>query len=141
MREIFGEAWPEWPQQDHDLIRQPIDFLGINYYTRSVVRHDETAYPLKSRGRCGRSRPPTRETGWEVFPQGLTDTLLWVKQRYGDIPQYVTENGAAFYDPPAAPSAAASTTRCASTTTAPICAPCTPRSRKAWTSAATSRGR
>jgi beta-glucosidase len=39
-----------------------------------------------------------------VFPQGLTDTLVWVKQQYGDIPQYVTENGAAFYDPPAAPS-------------------------------------
>jgi beta-glucosidase len=40
------------------------------------------------------------ETGWEVFPQGLTDTLMWVKKRYGDIPQYVTENGASFYDPP-----------------------------------------
>ena len=65
------------------------------------------------------------ETGWEVFPQGLTDTLLWVKERYGDIPLYVTENGAAFYDPPAAPSAARATTRCASTTTAPTCAPCT----------------
>ena len=37
-----------------------------------------------------------------MFPQGLTDTLLWVKQRYGDIPQYVTENGAAFFDPPVA---------------------------------------
>ena len=33
---------------------------------------------------------------------GLTDILLWVKQRYGDIPLYVTENGAAFYDPPTA---------------------------------------
>ena len=36
------------------------------------------------------------ETGWEVFPQGLTDTLTWIRKRYGDIPQYVTENGAAF---------------------------------------------
>ena len=42
------------------------------------------------------------ETGWEVFAQGLTDTLLWVKQQYGDIPIYVTENGAAFFDPPTA---------------------------------------
>jgi beta-glucosidase len=40
------------------------------------------------------------ETGWEVFPQGLTDTLVWVKERYGNPPIYVTENGAAFYDPP-----------------------------------------
>ena len=42
------------------------------------------------------------ETGWEVFPQGLTDTLIWVKERYGDIPLYITENGAAFFDPPVA---------------------------------------
>jgi len=40
------------------------------------------------------------ETEWEVYPQGLTDTLLWVKERYGNLPVYVTENGAAFLDPP-----------------------------------------
>ena len=40
------------------------------------------------------------ETGWEVFPQGLTDTLLWLKDRYGNPPIYITENGAAFFDPP-----------------------------------------
>src|SRR5262249_36808601 len=39
---------------------------------------------------------------WEVFPQGLTDTLLRVKERYGSIPIYITENGAAFFDPPVA---------------------------------------
>jgi beta-glucosidase len=32
----------------------------------------------------------------------LTETLLWVKRRYGEIPLYVTENGAAFFDPPTA---------------------------------------
>jgi beta-glucosidase len=37
---------------------------------------------------------------WEVFPTALTDLLVWVKERYGDIPLYITENGAAFYDPP-----------------------------------------
>ena len=42
------------------------------------------------------------ETGWEVFPQGLTDTLVAVKERYGNPPTYVTENGAAFFDPPVA---------------------------------------
>ena len=42
------------------------------------------------------------ETGWEVYAPGLTDTLLRVKKRYGDIPLYITENGAAFYDPPTA---------------------------------------
>jgi len=100
MGEIFGEAWPEWPAKDFDLIREPIDFLGINYYTRNVVRHEETSYPLKAVA-VRQKQSAYTETGWEVFPQGLTDTLLWIKQQYGDIPQYITENGAAFYDPPA----------------------------------------
>jgi beta-glucosidase len=102
MREIFGEAWPEWPQHELELIRQPIDFLGINYYTRNVVRHEETSWPLKAVP-VRQTQATYTETGWEVFPQGLTDTLAWIRKRYGDIAQYVTENGAAFYDPPAAP--------------------------------------
>ena len=101
MTEIFGEAWPEWPQADLDLIAQKIDFVGVNYYTRNVVRHEETSWPLKSVA-VRQKQATYTETGWEVFPQGLTDTLLWVKQQYGDIPQYVTENGAAFFDPPVA---------------------------------------
>jgi len=101
MAEIFGEAWPEWPQHDFDLIRQPIDFLGINYYTRNVVRHEETSWPLKAVP-VRQKQATYTETGWEVFAQGLTDTLSWIRKRYGDIAQYVTENGAAFYDPPAA---------------------------------------
>ena len=35
-----------------------------------------------------------------MFPQGLTDTLEWVSKRYGNPPIYITENGAAFFDPP-----------------------------------------
>jgi beta-glucosidase len=100
LREIFGEAWPEWPADDFTLIRQPLDFIGINYYTRSVT-HAATSYPLNT-GAVKQPLGTYTETGWEVFPQGLTDTLQWVKQRYGDIPMYVTENGAAFFDPPAA---------------------------------------
>ena len=99
MREVFGEAWPEFPGADLDHIRRPIDFLGINYYTRKVTRHDPTAPPVCAGGVPQRQATHT-ETGWEVYPQGLADCLLGVKQRYGDIPLYVTENGAAFYDPP-----------------------------------------
>jgi beta-glucosidase len=101
LREIFGEAWPQWPAEDMALIRQPLDFIGINYYTRGVTRHDESSWPLRA-SRVLQERATHTETGWEVFPQGLTDTLVWVRQRYGNIPQYVTENGAAFFDPPTA---------------------------------------
>ena len=97
MREIFGDAWPDHSARDLELIRQPIDFLGVNYYTRRVVRHDDAAWPTRSQ--------PVRipdalytETDWEVHPESLTRTLCWVKERYGDIPIYITENGAAFPD-------------------------------------------
>jgi len=99
MGEIFGEAWPDWPEQDFSLVRQPIDFLGINYYTRSVMRFDAKAWPLKA---CAvrQEQVTYTETGWEVFAPALTETLVWIKSRYGGIPLYVTENGAAFNDPP-----------------------------------------
>jgi len=100
LKEIFGEAWPDWPAADFELIRQPIDFLGVNYYTRNVTRADDSF--LLRAGPVPQKNATITTTGWEVFPQGLTDMLLWVKENYGDIPLYVTENGAAFYEPPRA---------------------------------------
>jgi beta-glucosidase len=101
LKENFGDAWPDFPDEDFRLTQQPVDFVGINYYTRAVVRHDTQAYPLKA---VPVRQPNTTqtETGWEVYAQGLVDTLTWFKDRYGDIPLYVTENGAAFYDAPVA---------------------------------------
>jgi beta-glucosidase len=100
LKEIFGDAWPDWPAADFALIKQPIDFLGVNYYTRNVTRHDPGAYPL--RAAPVKQHATYTETGWEVYPQGLTDTLVRVRDRYGNPPVYITENGSAFYDPPVA---------------------------------------
>jgi beta-glucosidase len=100
-QEIFGDAWPSFPAADFDLIRQPLDFLGINYYTRSVNRHDPTNWPFQA----ARVRQPQHThtlMEWEVYAQALTDLLLWVKQEYPATPLFITENGAAFYDPPTA---------------------------------------
>lgn len=96
---IFRDAWPHVPEADLRLIRQPIDFLGINYYTRGVTRHDDTALPLRA-ATVHQPHSVYTETGWEVHPPGLTETLLWVRERAGELPLYVTENGAAFPDPP-----------------------------------------
>jgi beta-glucosidase len=99
MPELFGEAWPAFPDRDLDRIRQPIDYVGVNYYTRGVVCDVPAGLPP----RAARLIPPRAThtmTGWEVYPEGLTETLLAVRDRYGEIAMYVTENGAAFYDPP-----------------------------------------
>lgn len=97
--QLLGEDWPDFPPDDMALIAQPLDFLGINYYTRSVVRGDPGRRPLPWR-RVHQDGQQHTALDWEVFPSGLVHALTWVRARYGPIPLYVTENGAAFDDPP-----------------------------------------
>jgi beta-glucosidase len=99
MEEIFGEAWPKWSDDDMRLIKQPIDFLGVNYYTRKVERYHPDFLPLRTK-HVPQPEHIHTETHWEVYPEALTKVLLWVTERYGKPPIYITENGAAFYDPP-----------------------------------------
>ena len=101
MAEMFEDAWPEFPAEDFDSIRQPIDFLGINYYTRGIMKADPASHVEKAT-RVKNDYATHMTIGWEVFPQGLTDILLQVRNQYGDIPIYITENGSTFYDPPVA---------------------------------------
>ena len=99
LHEVFGADWPDWPAAEVEALKVPIDWLGLNYYTRAVVRADPQGWPVKAAA----VRQPgaiTTETGWELHPQGLSDALLWLHQRYAGLPLLVTENGAAFYDPP-----------------------------------------
>ena len=99
LKEVFGEAWPEWPAEDLELDPPARRLVGLNYYTRAVVRHDPHQYPL--RGLLVHQPNSTyTDTGWEVYPRALTDALLWLKDNYGNPPIYITENGSAFYDPP-----------------------------------------
>jgi beta-glucosidase len=79
---------------DLDLVAAPIDLLGLNVYTRSIVaaRPD----PLLGAGFV----PPTGPTtamGWEIYPSALYETLQ-LAASYTDIPLYIAENGAAFDD-------------------------------------------
>jgi beta-glucosidase len=98
---MFGEAWPSFPESDFADIRQPIDFLGINYYKRGITKYSPSTI-IERAIRVDNPRAVYTTTDWEVFPEGLTNILLWVGERYGKLPIYITENGAAFYDPPTA---------------------------------------
>jgi beta-glucosidase len=68
-----------------------MDFLGINYYSRSVVSANE---PWEARD----SGYEITDMGWEVYPQGLTELLLRVQRDYPVPSVYVMENGGAFKD-------------------------------------------
>ena len=99
MSEMFGAAWPAMAADEVARLHEPIDFVGINYYLRIVVRDDPFAGPpraaIVSPPNC-----PRTALGWEIYPRGLADTLEWVQSRYGNLPLYITENGAAFDDVP-----------------------------------------
>jgi beta-glucosidase len=82
---------------DMDLIATPIDFVGVNYYTSRTVRS-----PLLPPGSPEDGAEVT-SMGWEIDPVGLTEILEFVRSRTGDLPLYITENGAAYEPDPADP--------------------------------------
>jgi beta-glucosidase len=87
----LGADAPEVQPGDMAAIAAPMDFLGINYYTRGVVSASG-AWDVKSTGNG------ITDMGWEVYPQGLTDLLLRLNRDWNVPPLYVMENGAAFPD-------------------------------------------
>jgi beta-glucosidase len=100
---LVGRAYPEPPWWaagqvrgeirggDMELIAVPLDFLGVNYYSRNRVR-SPLLPPLEPAG-----DPPERTgMGWEVYPAGLAEVLEFVASRTGALPLYITENGAAY---------------------------------------------
>ncbi|EFL87781.1 GH1 family beta-glucosidase [Ahrensia sp. R2A130] len=89
---------PQGWQDDMAKIARPIDWLGINYYTRSLVDRDDTLpWPhLKtSRGELERTA-----TDWEIYPEGIHQFLTRIAEQTGDLPLHVTENGLATNERP-----------------------------------------
>lgn len=76
---------------DLELIKVPLDFLGINYYNRKVVR----AQPGRAEVEIIQPEGLYTTMGWEVYANGLHDLLVQLHQEYPMIPKYfITENGA-----------------------------------------------
>ena len=94
---------------DAESIAAPIDFLGVNYYSRHVVRaaradrtsdgarHEPAWVGANDVEKLDTGKPKTR-MGWEIDATGLYDVLRRVTDEYDAPPLYVTENGAAFVD-------------------------------------------
>ncbi len=85
--------------QDGDLsiISTPIDFLGVNYYTRGIVRSEKISEAENAPRTTIRGNEIT-EMDWEVYPEGLYKTLGRLYFDYDFPAIYITENGAAFPD-------------------------------------------
>jgi len=81
-RAIATAAWhqKEIGPGDLDLIAAPIDFLGVNYYSRAIVGSD--ALDDEHRPNPIRRSETISDMDWEVYPAGLTEVLEWAHRRY-----------------------------------------------------------
>lgn len=97
-----NDFWPETliEESDWDLIRDyGMDFVGVNYYfpTRIKAPEDPQSGELPNQKFYNNYDMPGKRVnpyrGWEVYPKGIYDALMIVKERYNNIPCYISENG------------------------------------------------
>ncbi len=96
---LFADLHTDHPpiqEGDMEIISTPIDFLGVNNYTRTLFQASEDG----SQGVVVDPVPGSSYTAmhWEVYPQGLRNLLVWLHEEYAPPALYITENGSAFLD-------------------------------------------
>jgi beta-glucosidase len=89
--DFLGADGPRVEPGDMAAIATPMDFLGINYYSRLVVSADGS-------WQAGVSGLALTDMGWEIYPSGLTELLLRLHRDWPVPALYIKENGAAFRD-------------------------------------------
>ena len=91
---------------DLETARQPLDALGVNFYSTWKVAQGDPGEDGPWVGSAGaRQLPPTgplTQMDWNIDPAGFTDLLVRLHERYPAVPLMITENGAAFPDSVAA---------------------------------------
>jgi beta-glucosidase len=87
----LGDDAPVVQPGDMQNICTPMDYLGVNYYSRNVA---SATAPFD----VTQSGLPLTDMGWEIYPRGLTELLLTLHREYTLPPVYITENGGAFPD-------------------------------------------
>jgi beta-glucosidase len=80
---------------DLEVISEKCDFLGINYYNRSLIKYDAKSNDLFT---GAESNYPKTDMGWDVSPEEFIDLIQMVRDKYTDLPIYITENGSAWKD-------------------------------------------
>jgi beta-glucosidase len=83
---------------DLEAIAAPTDFLGLNYYSRAIVR--ASVPESENAPRTVHRNPNLTDMGWEVYPDGLYEVLMRIHADYHPPRLYITENGASYADGP-----------------------------------------
>jgi beta-glucosidase len=89
----YGKNMPEIKSDDFVHMAEPMDFLGINYYTRCLVNYAPEDRHIKAKQTYRPHIKRAEFEEWEVYPEGLYKVLIDIKEYYGNIPVYITENG------------------------------------------------
>lgn len=99
LMEWLGPIAPHIQQGDMELIRQPVDFLGINYYRGMAVKFDPEGGYLKCKAlHITAPMYGFTDMGWGIHPLGLKSVLLKLKENYHNPKVFITENGCATPD-------------------------------------------
>lgn len=101
-----GRRFTDWSfvrEGDLEIINQPIDSLGVNYYNPCFVGVDPSSsggdpYPGTEGIALLEPSGPVTAMNWPIVPNGLRDLLIRLGRDYPGVPLMVTENGAAFDD-------------------------------------------
>ncbi len=95
MWELYDYRVPRVGPGDMKIMSRPVDFLGVNYYTRAVIQHAQGNFLDGTR-----LRPEGEYTAmdWEVYPRGLVDLLVRLTEDYDSPEMYITENGCSYED-------------------------------------------
>jgi beta-glucosidase len=97
--ELFTVTNPHLPVEPDDMaiISTPVDFLGVNYYFRTLPVEWADQKNMSFKERYNEDAPHT-VMGWEVHPEGLYKLLSRLHNDYRIQKIYITENGAAYED-------------------------------------------
>ncbi|XP_048323428.2 vicianin hydrolase-like [Ziziphus jujuba] len=107
IKSIVANRLPKFTGAEAKLLRGSIDFFGINYYTTNYAESAPLASPLNRSYVADRQTTLTTEKNGKpigtptalswlfIYPQGLKDLLVYIKNTYKNPPIYITENGMA----------------------------------------------
>ncbi|KAK3211286.1 hypothetical protein Dsin_015992 [Dipteronia sinensis] len=105
MRTLVGERLPKFSKKESMMVKGSLDFLGLNYYTAfyaanvAVANSVNISYSTDSLANQTSDRkgiligPPAASSWLHVYPRGLRDLLIYVKENYNNPTIYITENG------------------------------------------------
>ncbi|KEH16716.1 glycoside hydrolase family 1 protein, partial [Medicago truncatula] len=87
MRKLVGNRLPKFTKKEENMIKGSLDFVGVNYYYSVFARHESNRsnmFPLDNFDALAATN---------VYPKGLYDLLIYMKEKYQNPNIYITENG------------------------------------------------